>query len=89
MVLLITVASVLVIRPESYEAVPPPTVINPTAEDELLAHTVLDQLPVKGRAPNTGYRRALFGDGWQSVEGCDMRNIILARDMADEIVDEN
>lgn len=43
--------------------------------------TALDQLPVKGRAPKTGYVRTQFGDGWTLVGGCDMRNIILARDL--------
>lgn len=41
----------------------------------------LAQLETKGRAPKTGYARDQFGDGWQSVAGCDTRNIILARDL--------
>lgn len=48
-----------------------------------LAGNVLETLPVKGRAPKTGYSRAQFGDGWASVGGCDMRDVILARDMKD------
>ena len=42
----------------------------------------LDSLQIKGRAPKTGYERAQFGDGWAIVDGCDMRNIILSRDLA-------
>lgn len=44
-------------------------------------------LAVKGRAPKTGYERSQFGNGWQVVNGCDMRNVILARDLANEVVD--
>lgn len=47
----------------------------------------LETLAVKGRAPKTGYSRAQFGDGWQRINGCDMRNIILARDLVDERID--
>ena len=45
------------------------------------ALTVLDTLPVKGRAPKTGYSRQQFGDGWATTSGCDTRNIILHRDL--------
>ena len=36
---------------------------------------------VKGRAPKTGYSREQFGDGWASLDGCDTRDRILARDL--------
>ncbi|MGY4642364.1 GmrSD restriction endonuclease domain-containing protein [Cellulomonas sp. URHB0016] len=44
------------------------------------------RLEVKGRAARTGYDRDLFGHGWGDVDrnGCDTRNDILARDLADE-----
>lgn len=45
------------------------------------ALTVLSELPIKGRAPKTGYTREQFGDGWTTKDGCDTRDIILARDM--------
>lgn len=45
------------------------------------ASAILQELPIKGRAPKTGYTRAQFGDGWLSSGGCDTRNRILARDM--------
>ena len=45
------------------------------------ASTVLHQLPVKGRAPKTGYSRAQFGGGWAMDGGCDVRERILARDL--------
>ncbi len=46
------------------------------------AGDVLSSLPIKGRAPKTNYSRDQFGDGWEIVNGCDMRNRILARDMS-------
>lgn len=50
------------------------------------ARALLAELPVKGRAPKTGYDRDLrFGDGWLDVDrnGCDTRNDVLARDLGD------
>ena len=43
----------------------------------------LDQLPVKGRAPKTGYSRDEFGPAWADTDGngCDQRNDVLARDL--------
>lgn len=45
------------------------------------AADALATLPVKGRAPKTGYARTQFGNGWSTVDGCDTRNIILHRDL--------
>lgn len=52
------------------------------------AVATLNTLAVKGRAPKTGYDRALFGQAWTddvNVEGghngCDTRNDILRRDL--------
>ncbi|XAS63941.1 GmrSD restriction endonuclease domain-containing protein [Pseudarthrobacter sp. So.54] len=44
---------------------------------------VLDSLPVKGRAPKTGYSREQFGQAWADVDrnGCDTRNDVLRRDL--------
>jgi len=47
------------------------------------ATDVLNGLNVKGRAPKTGYARTQFSDGWASAGRCDVRNIVLARDMTD------
>ncbi len=52
------------------------------------AAEALENLPIKGRAAKTGYARTQFGDGWQSVAGCDTRNIILNRDLLDVRVDD-
>ncbi|MGV8845182.1 HNH endonuclease family protein [Tessaracoccus sp.] len=53
------------------------------APDPQLAVSVLDALEIKGRAPRTGYDRALFGQRWADVDrnGCDTRNDILGRDL--------
>lgn len=45
------------------------------------AMQALEQLEVKGKAPKTDYARKQFSDGWAKLEGCDMRNFILKRDM--------
>ncbi|MDR6415652.1 DUF1524 domain-containing protein [Pseudarthrobacter sulfonivorans] len=44
---------------------------------------LLATLPIKGRAPKTGYDRALFGQAWMDVDrnGCDTRNDMLKRDL--------
>ncbi|MGO4188975.1 GmrSD restriction endonuclease domain-containing protein [Pseudarthrobacter sp. TAF60_1] len=44
---------------------------------------LLATLPIKGRAPKTGYDRALFGQAWLDVDrnGCDTRNDMLKRDL--------
>jgi hypothetical protein len=48
-----------------------------------LATDVLAGLAVKGRAPKTTYRRALYGDGWTDADGdgCSTREEILQRDL--------
>ncbi len=51
---------------------------------EATALTLLATLPVKGKAPKTGYNRTGdFGTAWLDVDrnGCDTRNDILARDL--------
>ena len=48
------------------------------------AISVLKTIQVKGRAPKSGYARALFGDGWGKIGSCDTRNYILIRDLKDE-----
>ena len=54
------------------------------------ALATLATLPVKGRAPKTGYDRELFGSAWTDDvtvqfgrNGCDTRNDILKRDLID------
>lgn len=52
-----------------------------TAASGYKASTILAKLAIKGRAPKTGYDRALFSDGWGDIGDCDARNYILARDL--------
>ncbi|WP_411375708.1 DUF1524 domain-containing protein [Arthrobacter sp. MPF02] len=49
------------------------------------AADLLATLPIKGRAPKTGYERSLFGPTWADVDrnGCDTRNDMLNRDLTD------
>jgi hypothetical protein len=51
------------------------------------ALAVLATLPVKGRAPRTGYDRDQFGQAWADVDrnGCDTRNDVLSRDLTGEV----
>jgi len=60
-------------------AVVPPALGAEPASD--LAGNTLEILAVKGRAPKTGYKRTQFGNGWADMGNCDMRNVILARDL--------
>jgi hypothetical protein len=71
--------SQLVERPAASTAASPVVASSP-------ALSVLSELPIKGRAPKTGYSRAQFGNGWQDLGNCDVRNHILARDMEQEVV---
>ncbi|MFJ9574655.1 HNH endonuclease family protein [Streptomyces bacillaris] len=52
----------------------------------------LDELPVKDRAPKTGYSRDQFGPAWSddstapdSHNGCSTRDDVLARDLSDVV----
>jgi len=53
------------------------------------ALAALEMLPVKGRAPKTGYSRDQFGPAWADVDhnGCDTRNDVLARDLVRTVTD--
>lgn len=68
---------------ESAAPDPSPT-DSPTAEPNASASsqalTALATIPIKGRAPKTGYDRDLFASDWDYSFGCDMRNKILRRD---------
>ncbi|GAB2475634.1 HNH endonuclease family protein [Jatrophihabitans fulvus] len=66
----------------------PPTTLPPASGS---AAALLTTLPVKGRAPRTGYDRDEFGPSWTDDtdaqfghNGCDTRNDVLRRDLTDE-----
>jgi hypothetical protein len=84
------------VEPAAVDRTPAPTTPSPTATatpttspvptaaaaDTALA--LLATIPVKGRAPKTGYdRTGMFGPAWKDVDrnGCDTRNDILRRDL--------
>ena len=71
--------------------VEPSSATTPTLEASGDAATVLATLPVKGRAPKTGYRREEFGQRWRDIDrnGCDTRNDILNRDLTNKTWREN
>jgi hypothetical protein len=60
-----------------------PTTQQPAAAGNAL--DVLATIPVKGRAPKTGYSRDQFGQAWADADrnGCDTRNDMLRRDLTD------
>jgi hypothetical protein len=64
-----------------------PSAIATASTGQVTASQVLSQIPVKGRAPKTGYSRAQFGSTWMDVDhnGCDTRNDILKRDLTDVV----
>ena len=73
----------------SDEATPAPHIAPDIAE----ALAALGSLKVKGRAPMTGYDRALFGQAWSDDvrvpggrNGCDTRNDVLRRDLHDTVI---
>ena len=71
-----------------YQAATPRPATPPPAAGVDLARDELEKLPVKGRAPKTGYARTQFGNGWEQQGDCDTRNIILRRDLRDAQVSE-
>ena len=82
-------------RPVDTSTLAPPPTPHPVREatdaDAVLG--LLAKLPVKGRAPKTGYDRALFGPAWTDDvtvdgghNGCDTRNDILRRDLVDLVI---
>jgi len=63
-----------------------PLEVNSDAAPSGSAAALLKTLPIKGRAPKTDYARTQFGNGWATVGGCDMRNVILHRDLQSPVV---
>ncbi|HEY7857578.1 MAG TPA: HNH endonuclease family protein [Candidatus Nanopelagicales bacterium] len=75
-------------RPSAQPTAHPSGTPRPTAHPSPPAGTgtalaALRHLPVKGRAPKTGYARLQFGPAWADTDhnGCDTRNDILRRDL--------
>ena len=66
-------------------AEPAPSVTSAPTLRSTEALALLATLPVKGRAPMTGYRRSLYGEAWADVDGngCRTRDDMLTRDLTD------
>jgi hypothetical protein len=83
MVTIITIVVAIVASQEMWQpemAKPTNTTATGSAADLLMT------IPIKGRAPKTGYTRTQFGDGWTTTKGCDTRDIILHRDLQNPTV---
>lgn len=70
-------------RPTEVESTLGVSSSQPDQTPKELAAEALAKLPVKGRAPKTGYSRTQFGGDWGTVGSCDLRNLILQRDLLD------
>lgn len=78
---------ILSTRPVQYDSeIQSPQIIDSNNQSQLAAEA-LKSIEIKGRAPKTGYERSQFGDSWSNLGGCDMRNVILNRDLKDVIID--
>jgi hypothetical protein len=71
----------------------PTTTTGAPSQPPTTALAALAALPVKGRAPMTGYRRDQFGPPWtddvtvaDGHNGCDTRNDILRRDLVNVVI---
>lgn len=89
---IVVVVSLFILGIAVFQTIPPAEVssdpVQQTSDTSKQARTALEILPVKGRAPKTGYSRDQFGSGWSVVNGCDTRNIILHRDLINPILNE-
>jgi hypothetical protein len=81
----VAIAVGIVAPADPASADPPPPVADVLAK--------LETLPIKGRAPKTGYERSLFGESWTDDvavalgrNGCDTRNDILRRDLVEVVL---
>ena len=87
---LAAIIGLVVSNPDSYEQVVEsvtPTVNAESAENAdagtALAMEVLNRLEIKGRAPKTGYSREEFYKTWPTVDGCNLRQRILRRELGE------
>lgn len=76
-----SLSSIIISQTNTTEVVAPP--------NEQTAIHALEKLPVKGRAPKTGYSRDEFGGDWMKVMGCSTRHIILYRDLTNIVLDDD
>lgn len=67
-----------------------PAAADPGSDTDSTPWATLAALPIKGRAPKTGYNRSQFGDAWSDDvtvpgghNGCDTRNDVLRQQLTD------
>lgn len=84
-VILFMVVAAIIISRDSWQAQTAPQASTTPSGS---AADLLATIPIKGRAPKTGYARTQFGDGWTTQNGCDTREIILHRDLKNTVVSE-
>lgn len=95
-VLLLGVAAWLIFNPKSYEPEPVQAEQvqadkNDATQDEAgewSARNVLAKLPVHEKDTSLEYVRKDFYSSWSKYEGCDMRNVILQRDLKETTLEE-
>lgn len=76
----------IIANPASYQSEPSAASSEPSsidASDQTLAINVLETLAVKGRAPKTGYKRTEFYNTWPTIDGCNLRQRIIKREVGD------
>lgn len=80
-------AGLVIASPDSYEQVLDTTPNQAQAEaaqsDQLLASVVLEKLEIKGRAPKTDYSREEFYKTWPTIDGCNLRQRIIKRELGE------
>lgn len=75
----------LIANPANHQ--PVPVQAEAPASSEFLATTILEKLEVAEHYKDTKYVRQDFYKSWANYNGCDMRNVILQRDLVDTVLD--
>ena len=86
MVALLALATWLIANPANYQP-KPVQADTPVEYSEFSAIAILEKLEVKPHHTETKYVRTEFYSNWSVRNGCDMRNIILQRDLIDTTLD--
>jgi hypothetical protein len=84
----ISLAALVAVIYTTLPSATPAATLTPMVANGGPAEVMLAQLPIKGRAPQTGYSREQFGNGWAVVNGCDTREVILNRDLTQVVTND-
>lgn len=83
----VAAVGLVIASPDSYEQILDTAASQAQAEavqsDQLLASVVLEKLEIKGRAPKTGYSREEFYKTWPTIDGCNLRQRIIKRELGE------